>query len=604
MSEKSKYKNALPSGFVLATGSHKYRIDSVIDAGGFGITYRATNLKAFSVKGKVVQEGAQLAIKECFLRESSRGKVYMKRRGDGYVELVDVATGYSQREAFFNEGRCLLQNLARIGSCDYTRFVPMYHAGWLAGANSTQRNYRDAGILFLVMPFLSGGTLKEFRFANPGAFVCCMYELLLTLELLHGGKVYHRDIKPANIMLDANKRPVLIDFGLSGESVVSRAYTKGYASPEQFKKDVEVGAESDIYSLGVSFYELLLGIRPPNALKRQGGENVTSPLQLPQLRNMFTPYGERYEHFYRSVMGVDYVQKNGAHFTDMLLYSIELAMMLPKERRFPSAACWRNYVFAGLDPRYGQPESVTLAGVRRSCSSGAAAPAAQNAQRTVQTSRQPGQSGQVPAQLPVMRPVQGINPVSQHVQPPVGVVQAAREQAAGSDRTPGAAMGALQQGLNALHRAGEVVQGVNNVVRDARQMADQVGHVAHNVNQVAHQVNQVANIVNQLPQGLVPSEYAAGLQQGLNVVRNIGHVARGVENVANVVRGSGLPQGGSLSIQDGAQIANNVGNVLDKLNMHEAAGVARDARNVINAVGKGKQELDKLKRGLNGLFGG
>lgn len=601
MSEESKYKNALPPGFVLATGSHKYRIDSVIDAGGFGITYRATNLKAFPVKGKVVQEGAPLAIKECFLRESAKGKVYMKRRGDGYVELVDVATGYSQREAFFNEGRCLLQNLARIGSCDYTRFVPMYHAGWLAGANSAQRNYRDAGILFLVMPFLSGGTLKEYRFANPGAFVCCMYELLLTLELLHGGKVYHRDIKPSNIMLDAYKRPVLIDFGLSGETVVSRAYTKGYASPEQFKKEANVGAESDIYSLGVSFYELLMGVRPPNAQKRLGGENVASPLRLPQLRNMFAAYGTRFEQFYRRVMGVDYVQKNGAHFMDMLLYSIELAMMLPKERRFPSAAVWRNYVFAGLDPRYGQSETVTLAR-RGSDGTAVSMPCVQNPQRVAQPGQQRVQPGQTPVQLTAVHSGREVNPVQAQVQQHAMGVQAGRPQP-GNEREPGASMGALQQGLNVVRRAGEVVQGVNNAVRDARQVANQVGHVAHQVNQVARQVNQVANVVNRLPQGLVPSEYVAGLQQGLNVVNDIGHVARGVENVANVVRGGGLPQGGGVSMRDGAQIANNVGNMLDKLNLHEAAGVARDARNVMNAMDKGKQELNNLKRGLNGLFG-
>lgn len=449
MSEEAQYKNALPPGFIMETGSHKYRIDSVIEAGGFGITYRATNLKAFRLRGYEVAQGVPLAIKECYLRESASGRVYMKRRADGYVELMDGSEGYMQREAFFNEGRCLLQNLARIGQCDYMRFVPMYHAGWLAGANSTNRNYREPGILFLVMPYLSGGTLKEIGSGTPGEFVCCMYELLRTLEILHAGQVYHRDIKPANIMLDEYKRPVLIDFGLSGDALVNRAYTKGYASPEQFRKENNIGAASDIYSLGVSFYELLSGVRPVNADRRLKGESVFPLFRIKQVRDWLKAYGERFEQLYRSTMKADYAQMHGgAHFVDMLLYSVDLAMELQISKRFPSAAVWRQYVFGGFHPYFGRPEASVFgnSSVYRRHS----APAQPQAQRPVQPQAQrPVQpQAQRPVQLPVQPQVQPQAQLPVRPNTPQNRVPSAYKQPAES------AVGVLQQGLDAVRRAG------------------------------------------------------------------------------------------------------------------------------------------------------
>jgi serine/threonine protein kinase len=129
---------------------------------------------------------------------------------------------------------------------------------------------------FVAMEYVEGKTLSELRWSEPQK--CLGWEKLLplvrqlcdALEYAHGEGVVHRDLKPANLMLDAKGRLKLADFGLATviHESLSRASghvvlggTPAYMSPQQVKGQPPTVAD-DVYSLGVTLYELLTS-HPP-----------------------------------------------------------------------------------------------------------------------------------------------------------------------------------------------------------------------------------------------------------------------------------------------------------------------------------------------------
>ena len=156
-----------------------------------------------------------------------------------------------------------------------------------------------AGVLYYVMPFVEGRTLRDLL-AERGALpldeaLRLTAEVADALDYAHAQQVVHRDIKPANILLVAG-HPVIADFGIAramraatsersaSDPILtdpSALGTPAYMSPEQMAGD-SVDHRTDIYSLGIVLHEMLTGERPgtPAQKLRDPRQNGTGVFRL------------------------------------------------------------------------------------------------------------------------------------------------------------------------------------------------------------------------------------------------------------------------------------------------------------------------------------
>ena len=133
------------------------------------------------------------------------------------------------------------------------------------------------GLAYLVMPYISGGTIRDLLEQEEqlplAKALNYLEQLASALDFAHEHGVIHRDIKPANILLTAEGRLLLTDFGLvkiiaDGQTPQMRLTGAGapvgtpdYMAPEQVLGEV-VDGRSDLYSLGVILYQMLTGLTP------------------------------------------------------------------------------------------------------------------------------------------------------------------------------------------------------------------------------------------------------------------------------------------------------------------------------------------------------
>ncbi len=161
-------------------------------------------------------------------------------------------------ERFFREARAA----ARL---DHPNIVAVHDAGF------------DDGRCWVAFHFVSGRPLNWYRDhhrLDPPTAARIFRDLADAVDHAHRQGVLHRDIKPANVLIDDHGRPRLIDFGLARRSDLDSSLTHdgavvgtpAYMSPEQalgFSRQVD--ERSDVFSLGVIFFEALCGQRPDTA---------------------------------------------------------------------------------------------------------------------------------------------------------------------------------------------------------------------------------------------------------------------------------------------------------------------------------------------------
>ncbi len=201
----------------------------------------------------------------------------------------EVAIKVIRREAFApDEMDMLLKRFEReaksLGRLSHPNIVGVIDYGEYEGAP------------YLVMEYLSGGTLKE-RLGKPIPWrnaVQMVIPIAQALEYVHARNIINRDVKPSNILMSEDGQPMLTDFGLVkifGEQGKEATHltstgtglgTPDYMAPEQWTG--EATAQSDLYSLGIVLYEMITGHKPYTADTPAGVmiKQATEALPLPK----------------------------------------------------------------------------------------------------------------------------------------------------------------------------------------------------------------------------------------------------------------------------------------------------------------------------------
>jgi Protein kinase domain/Sulfatase-modifying factor enzyme 1 len=224
----------------------RYQILDRIGTGGFGVTYRAIDLKAPSPDNIV-------AIKT----------VNEKRQRQANFE--------QHQENFLNEA-------VSLAKCRHPHVIRV------------DRVFQEAGLWAMVMEFVAGESLEDYILGRG-----CLEEAeaigIITkvgdaVSYVHVQELLHRDIKPANILIRSNGEPVLIDFGLARGFVagitgsMTNSQSPHYSPPEQGQRRGDFRPALDIYALAATLYSCVTGDLPPLAEIRVVRDALKPPQEI------------------------------------------------------------------------------------------------------------------------------------------------------------------------------------------------------------------------------------------------------------------------------------------------------------------------------------
>ena len=293
---------ALPGGTELAGD---YKIDRVLGAGGFGVTYLADEM-ALSRK---------VSIKEYFPSDFAARDT----NGSANPRSENCTGDYSWGlERFIEEA----QTLAKF---NHSNIVRVY------------RTFRANNTAYMVLHFEEGQSLKNWlkslnRAPRQKELDAIIAPLLDALQIIHKAEFLHRDIAPDNIIIRKSGDPVLIDFGAARSDIAAHSKTKtvsalvkpGYSPYEQYAEtSKQQGPWTDIYALAATLYHAVTGKRPPDSPSRM-------------LKDEMVPAREAALSSYRAPF-LDAIQKGLALSIDARPQSVAewRALLLAKEPEKP-----------------------------------------------------------------------------------------------------------------------------------------------------------------------------------------------------------------------------------------------------------------------------
>lgn len=244
--------------------SERYTIGKVLGYGGFGVTYIGWDNK--------LQQ--KVAIKEYLPSDFST-------RMPGQTE-ISVMSGQS-KEQFRSGLKKFIQEAKRLS-------LFQKEDGIVRIFDCIEEN----DTAYIIMEYIEGESLSDKlrreNILSEQTALGIMMPVMKSLEEVHRAGIIHRDIAPDNILITADGRVKLIDFGASRYATADEKDPKsltviikpGYSAEEQYRSRGEQGPYTDVYSVAATLYRMLTGQVPPDSLERRAKiENTNKDPLIP-----------------------------------------------------------------------------------------------------------------------------------------------------------------------------------------------------------------------------------------------------------------------------------------------------------------------------------